>query len=262
MVTHGIQTEQHGNVLVITFARPEKNNALTLEMANQLFLVLKNATTDRSVRVVLLQGAGGNFMSGLDNIFYEGSMDTVMELSNQLILPYHSIIREIMTMDKPVVSSVCGKVGGAGLSLMLASDLVIGAESTTFSFNSIHFAMSPDGGASFYLTRKVGAGRAAEILLLGEEFDIYSAHHMGVVNRFCPDAELEKQTEELVTRLSQGPTKTYGAIKKLLLHAFDHDAPTHLGMEHAYVGQSARSFDFREAIQSEKMGRKARFTGA
>lgn len=95
-----------------------------------------------------------------------------MERANQLIQPYHSIIRELQSMDKPVLAAVQERVTGAGMSLMLASDLVIAAKSATFCCNFANMALSSTGGCSFFLPRKPGASRAIEMLLLNQDFDL------------------------------------------------------------------------------------------
>ena len=261
MPTNELLTERRGQSLVVTFNRPSLANSFTIDMANQMFLALKNTTTDRSVRAVMLCGAANNFVGGLDESFYKGDTDTLLERANQLILPYHSIIREMQVMEKPVLAAVEGQVTGPGLSFLLASDLVIAAESARISFSSVRHGMSPDGGVSYFLTRKVGAGRAAQIMMLAEELDAKTAQAYGIVNRVVPDAQLQTEAVALLDRLTEGPTRAYGSIKKLILHAHDHDLGAHLGLEHTFVGHSARSFDFREAVRALGAGKTPKFTG-
>ena len=261
MPTNELLTERRGQSLIVTFNRPTLANSFTMDMANQMFLVLKNATTDRSVRAILLCGAANNFLGGLDESFYKGDMDTLLERANQLILPYHSVVRELQVMDKPVLAAVEGQVSGPGLSFMLASDLVIAAESTKICFASTRFGMSPDGAVSYFLTRKAGAGRAAQMMMLSEEIDGKTAQDYGIVNRVVPDARLHDEALAFLDRLTEGPTRAYGCIKKLVQHAPDHDLGTHLGLEHTFVGHSARSFDFREAVKSLAAGKVPKFTG-
>lgn len=256
-----ILTERRGQTLIITFNRPDHANALTLDMANALFLELKNATTDRSVRAVLLCGAGSNFMDGLDMSFYNHDMNDALETANQIILPYHSAIREIQAMDKPVLAAVEGYVTSTGFSLMLAADLVISSKTAKFNTKFAEYGLTPDGGCSFFLPRKVGVMRATEIMMLCEEFDSERAEKLRLVNKIVDDDKLEEEAIKWLDRLAHGPTKAFGAIKKLAMRSFEHDINAHLSLEHAYFGQSSRSFDFREAVQAEKKDREPNFTG-
>ena len=261
MAQNDLLSERRGQTLILTFNRPEQSNALTTDMAGALFATLKNATTDRSVRAVLLRGAGGHFMNGLDMSFYTKDINAALDRANDLILPYHSAIREMQAMDKPVLAVAQGQVSGVGLSLMLAADLVLSSRSATFNAGFVDFGLSPDGAASYFLPRKVGLGRAMEILMLGEPFSADRAERLRIVNKVVDDAQLEEEALIWLEKLAQGPTKAYGAIKKLANKAFEQDLNAHLSLEHTYFGQTSRSFDFREGVRAHAAGREKKFTG-
>lgn len=261
MATNEILTERRGQSLILTFNRPDQANAMTLDMANQLFTVLKNATTDRSVRAIMLRGTGGNFMNGLDMGYYSKDISSALESANQLILPFHSSIRELQTMDKPVLAVVDGDVTGAGFSFMLAADLVIASSTTRFNTGFAEHALTPTGGASFFLSRKVGLSRAMEILMLCEEFDAERAKRLRLINKISEPDQLVADSLAWLDKLTSGPTQAYGGIKKLAVRAFDQDLNAHLGLEHTYFGHSSRSFDFREAVRAYFDKRDPRFTG-
>jgi 2-(1,2-epoxy-1,2-dihydrophenyl)acetyl-CoA isomerase len=200
-------------------------------------------------------------MDGLDMSHYAQDISRALDAANQLILPYHSSIRELQSMDKPVIAAVNGYVTGTGFSLMLASDLVIASRSARFNTRFAEHALTPDGGASFLLPRKVGMGRAIEILMLCEEFDAERAERLRLVNKVVNDDVFETETDAWLEKLVQGPTKAYGAIKKLACRAFEQDINAHLGLEHTYFGHSSRSFDFREAVRAHMSQREAKYTG-
>jgi 2-(1,2-epoxy-1,2-dihydrophenyl)acetyl-CoA isomerase len=261
MIESEVMSSRRGPALIVTLNRPERQNAMTLDLANQLFTILKNATTDRSVRAVLIHGAGGSFMDGLDPAFFLRDLDMALEQANQLVQPYHSIIRELQSMDKPVLAAVSGHVTGAGMSLMLGSDLVIAAKSTTFCCNFANMALSSTGGCSFFLPRKIGASRAVEMLLLNQDFDAVYAEKLHLINRVVPDDRLEGEALAWVDQLAEGPTKALGSLKKLVLAAFENDLDRHLSLEHTHFGHNTRSFDFREAVKALKTNRPAKFTG-
>ncbi len=261
MATSEVLTERRGQSLILTFNRPDHANALTMDMANQLFTILKSATTDRSVRAILMCGAGNNFMNGLDMSFYANDMSVALDRANQLILPYHSAVRELQAMDKPVLAAVEGYVTGTGFSLMLAADLVISARSALFNTRFAEYGLTPDGGCSFFLPRKVGMTRAIEIMMLCEEFDAERAERLRLVNKVVDDDQLQDAALMWLDKLSNGPTKAYGAIKKLAVRAFEQDLHAHLGLEHTYFGASSRSFDFHDAVRAHISKRDPKFTG-
>jgi len=261
MPANEVLSERRGQSLILTFNRPDYANSMTIDMASQLHLILKNATTDRSVRAVLLRGAGGNFMNGLDMGYYAKDLSVALDRANQLILPYHSAIREMQAMDKPVLSLVQGHVTGSGFSLMVASDLVISSSSARFNTRFAEYGLTPDGGCSFFLPRKVGQSRAVEIMMLCDEFNAERAERLRLVNKVVSDELLEEEALKWLDKLAAGPTKAYGAIKKLASRAYEQDLNAHLGLEHTYFGQSSRSFDFREAVLASAAKRDIKFTG-
>ena len=258
-----IITEKHGQALAIIFNRPDHGNAFTHTMATQLFQALKLITTDHGIRAVLLCGQGGNFMDGLDlDSLYTGSFDVALTTANQLMHPYHSAIREINAMDKPVIAAVEGSVRGPGLSLMLACDMVIAASNTVFNCDFTSYGMSPDGGAAYNLARKVGAGRATELLMLSENFNAEDAERFGLINRIVAEDKLQDEAMAWLDRLANGPTKAYGGVKRTVTKAFEQDHPASLALEHTYWGASSRTFDFRDAIKAHLAKRDVKFTGA
>ena len=257
-----VLSETRGSALIISFNRPEVGNVLNLDMANHIFEALKPATTNPGIRAVLLRGQGGNFMKGLDLKIYSAEYNTAIMAANQLIQPYHSTIRSMHLMDKPVLAAVEGHVAGPGMSFMLASDLVLAARSTTFNLAFTSYAMSPDGGASHTLTRKVGAAKAMELLMLSETFTAEDAEKWGLINGIVDDDKLHSEALAWTERLSQGPTKAFTAVKRLVSKAYEQDLITHLGLEHTFWGNSSRSFDFRGAMHANFAPNGTKFSGA
>ncbi|MDX2027039.1 MAG: enoyl-CoA hydratase-related protein [Alphaproteobacteria bacterium] len=257
-----VLSEMRGQALIITINNPDRGNAMSFDMAVQLFNLLKNVTTDRAVRAVLLQGKGSHFMDGLDMNLYAGDVGGALDRANQMVQPYHSAIRELQAMEKPVLAAVNGRVAGPGMSFMLASDLVLAARSTKFNCDFTTHALSPDGGASFFLTRQVGAAKANELLMLSEEFSVEDAEKWGLVNSVIDDEKLHDAALAWVDRLATGPTRAFGAVKMLVGRAYEQNLTTHLGLEHTYWGACSRTFDFKEAIRAYFAKRPAKYSGA
>ncbi|MDP9126828.1 MAG: enoyl-CoA hydratase-related protein [Pseudomonadota bacterium] len=257
-----IISEIKGQALIVTFNRPDRGNAMNMDLAMLLFNLLKNATTDRGIRAVLLRGQGGHFMTGLDMQMYTGDVGLGTERANQLMQPYHSAIRELQAMEKPVLAAVEGAVSGPGMSFMLACDLVLAARSATFNCGFTGYAMSPDGGASFFLPRKVGAARAMELLMLSESFDAAQAEKWSLINGVVDDDRLHAEALSWLDKLVNGPTRAFGAVKSLIGRSFENNLHAQLGLEHTYWGTCSRTFDFREGMKAVVAKRDAKYTGA
>jgi 2-(1,2-epoxy-1,2-dihydrophenyl)acetyl-CoA isomerase len=257
-----IKSEVRNGVLIVTFNRPEQGNALSFDMANQFFQVVKPVATDGAIRLVVLRGEGGNFMNGLDLGLYARDVAAGVERNNELLLPYHSAIRELHAMEKPVLAIVNGKVSGVGFSLMLASDFVVAGQGAKFSMGSTALGISPNGAATFFLPRKVGAAKAMEIMVLNEEFDVAEAERLHLVNAVAEDAQLQEVANGWIERLASGPTKVYGAIKRLVARSFDQELNPHISLEHTYWGACSRSFDFRAAVKAHLAKQPVKYTGS
>jgi 2-(1,2-epoxy-1,2-dihydrophenyl)acetyl-CoA isomerase len=256
-----ITSEKRGAALILSFNRPARANAFTSEMAAQLFNALKPAATDRTIRAVMLKGAGGTFMDGLDMELFAGDFTGALERVNEMFQPYHSAIRELLTMEKPVLAAIDGVAAGPGLSFVLASDLVLASRRATFNCKFSSYGLTPDGGCSAMLARKAGMMKANELLMLSENFSAADAARWNLVNAVVDDGKLQDEALAWLDRLAARPTRAYGGIKRLVMKAFEQDINAQISLEHAFWGASARSFDFREAVRAQAAKRPAKFTG-
>ncbi len=254
--------EMRGQALVITFNRPANGNAMTGDMAGALFNRLKLATSDRGIRAIMLRGAGGNFMSGVEMGMYAGNIETGIVNANQMMQHYHSAIREMQVMEKPILAAVEGQVGGSGMSFMLAADFVLAARGTKFNCGFTANGLTPDGGASHFLSRKAGALKANELLMLSDDFTAADAEKWNLVNAVVDDAKLQDEALAWLDKLAAGPTRAFAGVKRLVQKAFEQDLNTHLSLEHSHWGAASRTFDFREAVKARGEKRPSKFSGA
>ncbi|MDR3424536.1 MAG: enoyl-CoA hydratase-related protein [Alphaproteobacteria bacterium] len=254
--------ETRGAVLVITFNRPQEGNALTASMAKMLHEKLKAVSEDRALRAVLLRGAGDAFMNGHDMKVFLGDANAIQEQIFLKVQFFYTAIREFQAMERPVIAAVDGRVTGAGFSFMLASDFVVATQRTVFNAGYTPHAMVPDGGATHFLPRKVGSARASEILMLSEDFSAEAAERWGLVNKVVANDALQASSFALAEKLAAGPTRIYGATKRLIDKAFDQDLNAQLSLEATFWNVGVKTFDFHEAIKAHAAKREPKYTGA
>lgn len=237
-----------------TLNRPEALNAFSDEMRDALIDFLRSIEHDRSVRCVVLRGAGGNFMAGGDvKLFQQESSRPPEErraLFEGLCHRMNPIIYLMRRLPKPIVASVEGACAGLGMSLVLASDLAIAAPSSFFTLAYVRIGTTPDGGASFFLPRTVGMKRAMEVALLSDRIDAESAERLGLINRVVPTERLDAETQALAARLASSATEAIARTKALISGAFSRDLETQLQLEAVNFAACATTADMTEGIKA------------
>lgn len=250
------------NVATVTLNRPDAMNALTIPMAEELVDALIRCRADAAVRAVIVKGAGRGFCAGGDVKSFAESLqaDPLIAIRN-LAMRLHASVAEIRRMEKPVIAQVHGVAAGAGMSLALACDLTIAAQTARFIMAYARVGLSPDGSSTFYLPRLVGPKKALEIFYAGDPIDASEAVRLQLVNRVVPDAELEKETQALARRLAEGPTLALARAKELVYMSLSESLETQLENERHFMGLSAASDDFREGVQAFMQKREPKFEG-
>jgi 2-(1,2-epoxy-1,2-dihydrophenyl)acetyl-CoA isomerase len=249
----------NNGVLTITLNRPEVYNALNEQMKKELNDALRAVEKDSNARCVVIRGAGDKaFCSGQDLKEHAGSKRS---LKDSLEQHYNPMIRRIRTMEKPVIAMINGVAAGAGCSLALSCDMRIMADTAKLVTVFSKIALVPDSGMHWMLPRLVGFARAFEYASLSDDIPAHEAERVGLVNKVVPAAELEKTTMQLAARLAEGPTKTFGLIKRTLNKAAAADLDTILDYE-AYIQQIAsESEDHKEGVKAFLEKRKPNFQG-
>ena len=243
----------------LRFNRPAVLNAIDVPTAQAFRAACDSIAADASVRAVLLSGEGRAFVAGGDLAFMQAQPAAAVD---GLIEPLHQGLLKLAAIDAPVVASVHGAAAGAGLSLMLAADLVIAAEGTRFNLAYVNVGTSCDVGASWALPRVVGLRRAMEIALLGDTLGAEQALQWGLVNRVVPAAELGERTEALLQQLARGPTKALGRLRRLMRQSLGTEFAPQLAAEAESFAACAATADFAEGVSAFLAKRPARFTGA
>jgi 2-(1,2-epoxy-1,2-dihydrophenyl)acetyl-CoA isomerase len=248
----------------IELNRPERMNAWSSAMSADLLSALRAAAADDDVRAVMLTGVGRAFCSGADlkdAMAQAAANHGPLDNKATLVEAYNPIVTAIREMAKPVLTAVNGPAAGAGLSLALAGDLVVAAESAYFTLAFVNIGLVPDAGASRFVPSRLGVARAAEMALLGEPVTATRAADIGLINAAWPDAEFAARADALLERLSNGPTRSYAGSKRELNHWLYTRMPEHLALEAELQGELADSKDFREGVTAFLEKRRPTFTG-
>ena len=260
-----ILSERSKSVLTLTLNRPKVLNAVNGPLTEQLFDALAVVENDARIRCVVIRGAGGHFMAGGDLKLFHGELDRDSDerrhFFEKFVYQVHPLIQVIKRLPKPVVASVEGAAGGFGVSLMLACDLVIAADTSFYTMAYCSIGTSPDGSSTYFLPRTVGLKKAMELALLCERFDAETARTLGMVNWVVPESALASETAKLARRLASGPTRAYGNTKKLLNASLHSTLDDQLQAEAESFAQCAGSADFVEGISAFVEKRKAKFKG-
>ena len=248
-----------GAVATITLNRPEKKNALTKEMREALIERFQQVRFDHAIRAVILTGAGDAFCTGAD-VGQMGSAD-LLESRQRLQSLSHTYMRILHAMEKPVIAAVRGHAVGIGWSLVLGCDIAIASETAKFAQIFRKIGLGPDGGAIWYLLRRLGMNRAKELVFTARTVAAAEALSLGLVNEVVADADLMTRAEAFAEEMAEGPTFALGLAKKLFHMASGPSLEDFLEMESMVQPQLNQTSDHHEGVAAFREKRKAKFKG-
>jgi 2-(1,2-epoxy-1,2-dihydrophenyl)acetyl-CoA isomerase len=260
-----VNLHRDGGAATIELNRPEALNAWNGQLGDELLDAVRSVAEDGDVRAVVITGAGRAFSSGADlrdlsgreGRTPEGHIDVRRVLNDR----YHPIITTIRTMPKPVLAAVNGPAVGIGLSLALASDLIVASESAYLLLAFVNIGLVPDGGSSLFVPTRVGFARASEMAMLGERIPAAQALEWGLVNRVVADADFAGEVAALRDRLAAGPTRSYAGTKRQLNAWLYSRMDEQLELEADVQQEMAGSPDFYEGVAAFVEKRAASFEG-
>jgi len=259
-MTDGLRVEIDGPVATLTLDRPEALNALTVAVKVALRDALEAIAADRTVRAVILTGAGRGFCAGQD--LAERDLPDAAPLDVELRERYNPIIRVLRSMGQPVIAAVNGVAAGAGASLAFACDLRIAATDARFVLAFGRIGLVPDSGATWFLPRLVGAARAAEIALVGDPIPAEEALRIGLVSSVVPADDLMTEARSLAGLLAARAPLALALTKSALERAATIDLEAALEGEAKLQGIAGASADHAEGLAAFRAKRAPRFTGS
>jgi 2-(1,2-epoxy-1,2-dihydrophenyl)acetyl-CoA isomerase len=144
-----------------------------------------------------------------------------------MIDSYHLAIERLTSIDAPVVAAVRGGAGGGGLGLLYVADIVVAADDARFALGYGALGLTADGGNTWFLPRMVGMRRAQELFLLNRRLTAQEALAFGLVSRLAPDDAVESEAASLAAKLAAGPTRAFGAVRRMLRQTFETGSRNH-----------------------------------
>jgi enoyl-CoA hydratase/carnithine racemase len=247
----------------LTLNRPEKKNPLTFESYAELRDLFRLLHEGCGVRVVVIDGAGGNFCSGGD---VHEIIGPLTQMDEKGLLEFTrmtgDLVRAMRACPQPVIAAIDGVCAGAGAMLALASDFRIAtpAAKTAFLFVRVGLA-GCDMGACALLPRLVGQGRAAELLYTGRSFDAAEGERIGFYNSVVPQAELKAAAAKLAADLAAGPTLAHALTKKMLHLEWNMGVNEAIEAEARAQAELMKSRDFKRAYAAFASRQKPVFEG-
>jgi len=249
-------------VALLIMNRPEKLNALNNELATALHQAFQRIGGDRSIRAVVLTGAGRAFCAGGDlGTIGKGREARDSKQLEPILRAGMSAMLRMRTIEQPVIAAVNGAAAGAGMNVALAADIRFAAEEAVFGQNFAKVGLFPDYGGTFFLPQLVGPAKAAELFYTGDMIDAREAFRLGLLNRLVPGAQLLSEAKAYAAKLAAGPPLVMRAVKQTLFGA--HKESLEQALE-AEVEQQMRCFvsdDSLEGIHAFFEKRPAKFTG-
>jgi 2-(1,2-epoxy-1,2-dihydrophenyl)acetyl-CoA isomerase len=247
---------------IITLNRPESHNAINLQLGDDLMAALEACRKDASIRSAIITGAGKAFCSGGDLKAAKEFIGTdPPEPYRQVTKRLNRIILEIRGLAVPVIASINGPVGGAGLSIAAACDLRIASAGAKFRQAYTGLGLVPDGAWTLFVPLLAGYGRASELLLLDPVLDAQQALSLGLVNSVVDPGQLEDYVLSLAGRLSRGPTRAFAIAKELMNHSLLSLLERQLELERLGIVKAAGTEDYIEGIESFFKKKQPQFKG-
>jgi enoyl-CoA hydratase/carnithine racemase len=264
MAYEAILYDKHEHVAVLTLNRPERLNAISAAVREEVHEAVQAAQDDDEVRALIITGEGRGFCSGAD---LSGAPPAGRELSQNARLDDDGWVgrwaRRFARFDKPLIGAINGVAAGAGMSMALACDLRVGSEHSRFKAVFIERSLSPDSGLSYFLPRVVGYSRAADLLMTSRAVNAEEAYRIGLLDRLVPHASLVEESIKLANEMTGWPPLALRMTKRVLQHNTDAEFEEAIRYESVGLGFARKApNDVRESRLAFVEKRKPKYTGS
>jgi 2-(1,2-epoxy-1,2-dihydrophenyl)acetyl-CoA isomerase len=262
MTYESIQFTIDNGIAVLTLNRPDRLNSFTQAMHREVRDALDTLQADKTVRVLVLTGAGRGFCAGqdLNDRAVEPGAQGV-DLGESVEKYYAPLVTTLRTLPMPVICAVNGVAAGAGANLALACDIVLAAKSASFIEAFCKLGLIPDTGGTWVLPRLVGPARAMGLALLGDKLPAEKAEQWGLIWRCVPDEALMMEAMAMAEHFAAAPTKGLAFTKKAMLASWTNTLEQQLQMEAGMMRELGYSHDYREGVSAFIEKRQPHFKG-
>jgi 2-(1,2-epoxy-1,2-dihydrophenyl)acetyl-CoA isomerase len=264
MTEETIRYETRGAVALVTLNRPQALNSFTRQMHRDLWAALDRVEADKSVRALVLTGAGRGFCAGLDlseldfkpgpNLAERASPGPVIEEA------FNPTARKLQALRVPTVAAVNGVAAGAGASLAMTCDLAIAASGASFVQAFSKIGLIPDAGGSWFLVKRLGLARALGCAMLGDKLSAKDAKEQGMIWDVAPEGQdCVEAALQVAQRLAALPTQALVATRHLLRAAASRDLDAQLDAERDMQTALGKTHDYIEGVTAFLEKRPANF---
>ena len=266
MTEQTVLYEARGAVALITLNRPAALNSFTRQMHRDLWDALDRIEADRSIRALVITGAGRGFCAGLDlsELDLEPGPDLAERANPGPVIQeaFNPTVRKLQALRVPTVAAVNGVAAGAGASLAMTCDLTVAAPGASFVQAFSKIGLIPDAGGSWFLVKRLGLARALGCAMLGDKLSAKDAKEQGLIWEVAAEGEdCVEAALRLAQRLASLPTKALVATRQLLRGAATRDLDAQLDAERDTQSALGRTHDYIEGVMAFLQKRPANFKG-
>tara|TARA_B100000686_G_scaffold247983_1_gene257703 strand:- start:12 stop:785 length:774 start_codon:yes stop_codon:yes gene_type:complete len=251
----------NNEVAKLGFNRPDAANTFNLEICQDFLSAVSECEARRDIRAVVLTGEGKMFSAGGDLKYFYNQGAQLSTALKEITGLLHASVSRMARMDAPVVGAVNGMAAGAGLSVAAACDYVVAGDSCKFKLAYTAAGLSPDGSSTWFLPRLIGLRKARELMLTNRTVTAEEAQEIGMIDKIVPDSEVETAAIQQAEAFAKGPTRAYGAVKKLLQDTWSFDLETQMDKETLSICELSETNDAKNGIRSFVQKTPAAFKG-
>lgn len=257
--TTRVVNEQRGNILLLTLDGVETRNAIGPDVYPVLQAHIVNAEQDPEIGAIVLTGANGFFSSGGNVHALKASGASTLAAATGNTDKLNALILSVVQSSKPIIAAIEGGAAGAGFSLCLACDMIVASEDARFTAAYVRVGLSPDGGATHFLTRALPRQLVNEICMLGRPVAAPRLHAAGLINSCYPAGSALDAALELASEIAAGPPNAMRKIKEIIRISDSGDLPNQLAIEARSINRARFGAEASEGLSAFIEKRKANF---